>query len=364
MNIVPVLKTQDVSTSCRPMELGDKDRSASLGKKNSTSKSLTRRFAQTSFVFVSAHDRLRYAAESCSEILRTANLLFGFDCYSWTHVSGIDGLIGHAETADPHYVVLVGDIEAPWIPGEFAHADIKRILHSASHVCTVGAGVFIPLITGVLASSKIAVHQNFRTAVSEISPSANIVTQPTSHCKKFRSAVSSAAGQHMMIEIIAQKNGVRASNSIAEYLGLVPTTPGFQSKAHWRYQCLAKGNPLVCAALDLMANSLEFSLSIREIAEETCVSARQLERAFQANLGQSPLTIYRDLKLERARNLIEQTKLPLLEISIATGFCSAASLSKHYKKKYGVSPKDARVNSYCELPQDLIARQSTHKHSF
>ncbi|NKW71853.1 helix-turn-helix domain-containing protein, partial [Rhodobacteraceae bacterium R_SAG10] len=48
------------------------------------------------------------------------------------------------------------------------------------------------------------------------------------------------------------------------------------------------------------------------------------------------------LRLNRARQLVEQTRMSLIEIAVACGFKSQSSFAKNYKRKFGISPKSCR----------------------
>lgn len=94
--------------------------------------------------------------------------------------------------------------------------------------------------------------------------------------------------------------------------------------------------------LEEMNWHLETPLRLGDIAQRTQISQRQIERSFARYLNCSPARYYLQLRLERAHQLCEQTELPLVEVSLATGFGSASSLSKHFKKRYGISPSKLR----------------------
>ncbi|WP_324755172.1 GlxA family transcriptional regulator [Roseovarius sp. Pro17] len=92
-----------------------------------------------------------------------------------------------------------------------------------------------------------------------------------------------------------------------------------------------------------MEGHLEDPLSTADLADVEGLSVRQFERKFKTFLGQSPMAFYRTLRLRRARTLIEQTALSITEISVACGFGSPSSFSRHYANAFGVSPSRRRA---------------------
>ncbi len=95
-----------------------------------------------------------------------------------------------------------------------------------------------------------------------------------------------------------------------------------------------------------MLDHLEDTLTVAQVAKIMGVSARRLERSFGDKLGRSPLCVYRDLRLERAHALLEQTALPISEISLACGFSTPSLLSKWYRQKFGALPAHTRKATF------------------
>jgi transcriptional regulator GlxA family with amidase domain len=110
-------------------------------------------------------------------------------------------------------------------------------------------------------------------------------------------------------------------------------------------------------AIAAMEEHLDDPLPMAELAVIAGVSIRQFERKFKLFLGQSPAAFYRLLRLRRARTLIEQTALPVSEISVACGFGTPSNFSKLYASVFGVSPSQRRA----QLSAKAAPRGSTSK---
>ncbi|MER8550447.1 helix-turn-helix domain-containing protein [Mesorhizobium sp. M1169] len=72
-------------------------------------------------------------------------------------------------------------------------------------------------------------------------------------------------------------------------------------------------------------------------------SQRQIERLFERSISSSPMRFYLHLRLSRAKCLIEQTELPVVEIAIACGFASASHFSKCFRQAFGINPSACRT---------------------
>ncbi len=94
-----------------------------------------------------------------------------------------------------------------------------------------------------------------------------------------------------------------------------------------------------------MEQSLENPVGREELARTAGVSLRQLERLFRLHLGRSLGEHYLGLRLDRARDLLRQTTLSVLEIALACGFASASHFSRAYRQRFGHAPRTERTPS-------------------
>ena len=97
--------------------------------------------------------------------------------------------------------------------------------------------------------------------------------------------------------------------------------------------------------------SLDFlsePLTLVEIADHAGLSRRQIERLFRHHMGRSPARYYLEIRLDRARHLLLQSILPVVEVAIACGFVSASHFSKCYRELYGRSPQQERAERQAE----------------
>ena len=84
-------------------------------------------------------------------------------------------------------------------------------------------------------------------------------------------------------------------------------------------QRLATSNKYVVQAVELMESHLEDPLRTSDISDMLGISLRELERAFQKTLKSTPGGYYKRLRLEKARSLLQQTELSVLDVAISCG---------------------------------------------
>ena len=101
--------------------------------------------------------------------------------------------------------------------------------------------------------------------------------------------------------------------------------------------------PHLARAIDAMETHLDEPWPISRIARHAGVSARHLQSLFRAHFGISPYAHYQALRLNRARRLLIETRLPALEIAEQSGFASPASFTRAYRRQHGESPRQTRA---------------------
>jgi AraC family carnitine catabolism transcriptional activator len=108
-----------------------------------------------------------------------------------------------------------------------------------------------------------------------------------------------------------------------------------RTAAHLR---LEQVSPRLAAAVKLMEDNIERPLTLSEIATQTGLVQRQLERLFKRHFGTTPKQHYVGLRLDRAGLLLESTSMPIVAVAVACGFVSAAHFSHRYRERFGASP--------------------------
>jgi transcriptional regulator GlxA family with amidase domain len=310
--------------------------------------SLAKRSLAGEFVFISQDETVSFAAEACIDVLRSANRLIGREVYDWRHLRGeaaLDDLNGPLCGPD-QVLVLVGGMDRAWRPGAARVTVLRGAIRNAARVCVIGAAVFVPLTAGVLGTKRLAVHPNFRPGVEELDRGLELDASATCHHKALSSAISPAAALRMIVELVGARDGEFTRAALSRYIGISEPDSDAGVGEHWRYKRMAQGDEVIVEALQIMLDHLEDTLTVGQIADILDVSPRKLERGFRDMLKQTPLKVYRDMRLERAHSLLAQTAMPLAEISVACGFSNVTLMKKWFNRKYGEMPHAVRRHAF------------------
>jgi transcriptional regulator GlxA family with amidase domain len=101
-------------------------------------------------------------------------------------------------------------------------------------------------------------------------------------------------------------------------------------------------NPRLLRALEYMEAHLQEPAGRSKLAQCAGVSVRQLERLFADHLGSTIRAHYLRMRLDRARNLLKQTILPVVAVAAETGFATPSHFSRAYRSAFGRSPRQER----------------------
>src|SRR3990167_5323081 len=91
-------------------------------------------------------------------------------------------------------------------------------------------------------------------------------------------------------------------------------------------------------ALELMHNNIDEPLKMDEIAACAEISVRQLERQFCRHVNATPSRYYLELRLTRARQLLQQTNKSLADIAVACGFVSISHFRRCFREFFDIAP--------------------------
>jgi len=97
-------------------------------------------------------------------------------------------------------------------------------------------------------------------------------------------------------------------------------------------------HPKLSMVIQMMEANIEEPISPSILARDVGMSTRQLERLFSRYLSRSPKRYYMELRLQKARNLLMQTEMSVINVALACGFASPSHFSKCYRAQYDTTP--------------------------
>lgn len=102
-------------------------------------------------------------------------------------------------------------------------------------------------------------------------------------------------------------------------------------------------NNIVKIILEYLDNNYTENISLDDIARNMYMSSVYISKVFKEKTGESPINHLINLRLEKAKDLLVSTELPIKSISQYIGYKDAYYFSKLFKKYYGNSPCKFRL---------------------
>lgn len=307
------------------------------------------------FVFALTLDFTHLAFACAVEPLRIANLVSGRELYRWSFASE-DGISATASNGSVTLVHHRYDQLPPYdrlfvISGNHVpthdYSALQKVLRreAGRNPAKVGAlcsGAWVLAQAGLLEGTRAAVHWHYHEAFTEAFPNVELVRTVFVSDQRHMTASGGTATADLMLHLIERDHGYDLSVAVADQM--VYTTVRSESGAQRLSLQSRRGirNKHLSDAVELMRTSLDTPLSLDQIAEHLGISERQLERLFQENLHTTPKRHYTEMRLERARSLLLQTEMSVIEVAIACGFGSSGHFTRAYRTAFGITPREQR----------------------
>ena len=151
------------------------------------------------------------------------------------------------------------------------------------------------------------------------------------------------AALDLMLHLIATRHGQELVSKVSEQCLMDRIRqPHDHQRMPYRVQ-LGIHHPKLIEAIEMMEANVEEPLDQELLARYVGLSRRQLERLFRKHVGRTPAQYYLERRLERARHLLYQTTMPVMNVAFATGFVQASHFSTCYRQLYGKTPRAERT---------------------
>lgn len=152
-----------------------------------------------------------------------------------------------------------------------------------------------------------------------------------------------AAGIDLCLHIIRTDYGAAVANHVARLTLVAPVRPGGQTQFTDTPLPPERGVSFACTRAWAMQH-LDEPLTLTDLARNGGVSVRTLSRRFHAETGLSPLQWLLHQRIERARELLETTTLPMDQVARASGLGTADSMRQHIQRRLGLTPSAYRAS--------------------
>jgi transcriptional regulator GlxA family with amidase domain len=310
--------------------------------------------AKYRFGFLTLPSYSMIALTSAVEPLRMANRLCEHEVYAWSIVS-LDGQpvaasnglsLSPTEALDqlgPVNVVFVcGGVNVQQAVTQELLAALRRLAQRRVALGSLCTGGYALAKAGLLDRYRAAIHWENMSALREEFPRIIFTEQLFAIDRDRYTCSGGIAPLDLMLNMIKADLGRDIAPLISEQF-ILDRIRNDQDRQHIPLQAqVGVFHERLLQAAALMEANIEEPMSLDELAASIGVSRRQIERLFKRHLDQVPTKYYLAVRLRRARELLLQTSMSIMEITTACGFQSPPHFSKCYRNVFGHPPSAER----------------------
>lgn len=300
---------------------------------------------------------------SVIEPLRAANEIAGHERFSWSLVTEDGEKVSSSANvrfeagrnlADCKSLDILFLLSSPTSsPGDTGKwkGTLRSLARHGTILGGISGGVFPLVRSGVMEGHPVSVHWCYEAAFVAEFPNIDarrevIVTDASRY-----TAAGAAAAFDLALHLIEDRMGGEIAHEVAcwfQHPMMRGESVRQQVPDTSKRETGEKLPPLVARCIELFAASMADPISIAQVAEETGVTPRQIERAFKQATGESPSRYFRAMRMKAARQMVVYTKDPMADIASAVGYSSVTPLVTHYRSAFGLSPSEdrRRVNRF------------------
>ncbi len=285
--------------------------------------------------------------------LRAANRHLGRQAFRWRIVS-VDGSpvaltcgihlpadCALEQTQGAVLLVLAG-YGAPDMAQRGLLHDLRHAATRAEMMMTVDSGAWLLAGTGLLDGCRVTTHwedlEDFAATFPEVTlvPDRYLITQTCA------SAAGAGPAQDLMLELIAARHGAALAMQVAGTF-ITSRRAGEESQlAAIASGRRSGGDPRVAAAIARMEMLIDQPETAARTARAIGVPLRRLQRLFATEIGMGPGQYALELRLQAARRMVTDTRHPLAEVALRSGFSAQSALSRAFTTRFGKPPSALR----------------------
>lgn len=311
------------------------------------------------------------ALSAAVEPLRMANQLSGKELYTWKTISYNDNVMSSngcqlvpdermsAACDDYDVVIVVGGVDIVHGYSKHEQTWIKSLDRKHITIGGICTGAYFLADAGLLNDQSCSAHWECIAALKESFPRVNCNSKLFTISENRLTASGGVAPTDMMLHYIGAAYGSKLSNAIANMFVCERVRSTHDQQRVPLRHFLNITQPKLIEIVELMEANIEEPLDLEDLAAFAEISRRQQERLFHKYLGCPPSRYYLKLRLEKARQLLKQSMMSIIEISYACGFVSPAHFSRCYRKHIGSSPREERMGIQ-ESANDSVLHADTH----
>jgi len=313
------------------------------------------------FVFVLLENFTLLSFASAVEALRIANRMSERPLYDWRVIGEggdlirssagstfkLDGELDEVQRDD--VVMLCGGIDVQLATTKRVLSWLRREARKGVVIGGLCTAAYTLAKAGLLDGKKATIHWENQDSFAEDFDDVELTKSVFVVDGNRITTAGGTSSIDLMLKLIADEHGEDLANLVADQLIYTSIRTDQDTQRLSVPTRIGVRHPKLSLVIQMMEANIEEPISPSLLAKDVGMSTRQLERLFRRYLNRSPKRYYMELRLQKARNLLMQTDMSVINVALACGFASPSHFSKCYRAHYNTTPYRERGSQAARL---------------
>lgn len=313
------------------------------------------------FVFVLLENFSLLSFAAALDCLRIANRMADQTLYTWVTTGESGDTVACSAGTRFHLDIPLEDLgrdDTMLICGgtDIQQATTKKLLNWLRREARRGLRVgglctasYVMARAGLLDGKKATIHWENHDSFTEEFDEVELTKSVFVVDGNRMSTAGGTSSIDLMLKIIADEQGDKLANAVADQMIYASIRTDQDTQRLSVPTRIGVRHPKLSQVIQMMEANIEEPISPAILARDVGMSTRQLERLFRRYLNRSPKRYYMELRLQKARNLLMQTDMTVINVALACGFASPSHFSKCYRSHYNTTPYRERGSQSTRL---------------
>ncbi len=220
---------------------------------------------------------------------------------------------------------------------------VRERATQARRVASVCTGAFLLAAAGVLDGRRAATHWMYCAKLAQRFPAVRVEPDPIFVCDgPVWTSAGVTAGIDLALALVEEDLGRAVALAVARYLVVFLKRPGGQAQFGAALSLQAADDKFG-ALHEWITGHLGDDLSLSILADHAGMSERSFSRRYAEAAGQTPARAIERLRIDAARRLLSDSRLPVKRIAQRCGFGSEETMRRSFQRLLAVTPQDYRA---------------------
>jgi transcriptional regulator GlxA family with amidase domain len=213
---------------------------------------------------------------------------------------------------------------------------------AARRTASVCTGAFLLAAAGLLDHRRAVTHWEYCDELSRRHPAVTVEPDPIFvHDGPMWTSAGVTSGIDLSLALVEEDLGRALALSVARQLVVFLKRPGGQAQFSAALS-LQSADERFVDLHNWLPEHLAEDLPLSRLAAQSGMSERTFLRRYREATGVTPARAIERLRVEAARQLLADTRLPAKRIATRCGFGSEETMRRNFARLQGVSPQDYR----------------------